>query len=132
MKECPKCGSRNILADRSCKPCGWRPLGPVPGSGDWDVERTHGRLCKQRKETNYMETPKSKRPARCSRPTCSPSLKPQRIDKDTWYYEYKNKIELVLWVTNPDTSRSCHTVFIPWRKLKKSAARCMANTKLAD
>ena len=32
MSECPKCGSRNILADRSCKPCGWRPLGPVPGS----------------------------------------------------------------------------------------------------
>lgn len=32
MNKCPKCGSRHILADRSCKPCGWRPLGPVPGS----------------------------------------------------------------------------------------------------
>jgi len=32
MNECPKCGSRQILPDRSCKPCGWRPLGPVAGS----------------------------------------------------------------------------------------------------
>lgn len=55
MKECPKCGSRNILADRSCKPCGFRPLGPVPGSGDWDVERTHGRLCKVQYDVGCKE-----------------------------------------------------------------------------
>lgn len=49
-----------------------------------------------------------------------PSLNPQNINIDTWYYEYKSSINLVHW--SPDKNY-CVTIKIPKKMLKESLKR---------
>lgn len=74
-----------------------------------------------------MKKPKAKTasaPGACSG---GPSLKPQNITKDAWYYEYRGGIELVIWTTWGDGSSHPLVVKIPWGKLQRSLARCNPN-----
>lgn len=43
---------------------------------------------------------------------------PQKIDKDTWYYEEKRGIDIIHYVGN-----QAHHIVIPLRKLKATMAR---------
>ena len=63
------------------------------------------------------------------RPLVRPSLRPQQIDEDAWYYEYRGRIEVVVYVTARDGSQASRIVSIPWRKLERSRARCRPNMK---
>lgn len=45
------------------------------------------------------------------------------IDNDTWYYEEKDGIYIVHWITERDGNRTATHVKISWRKLKASVNR---------
>jgi hypothetical protein len=54
-----------------------------------------------------------------------PSNDSQRLTENAWYYEYRGRIDVVVWVTEPRTGfHTATTVRIPWSKLLRSAARC--------
>lgn len=55
-----------------------------------------------------------------------PSLNPQKIDDDSWYYEYRGRIEVVHEIRDSATGNYIRTdtIKIPWRKLEKSMKRC--------
>ena len=54
-----------------------------------------------------------------------PSNSSTRLSDDSWYYEYRGRIDVVVWVTEPLTQRrTATTVRIPWSKLLRSAERC--------
>lgn len=48
------------------------------------------------------------------------SLKPQRIDANTWYYENPGGIEVIHY---PRRAKECLTIKISWRKLRASLKR---------
>lgn len=55
----------------------------------------------------------------------TPARKPQRIDADSWYYEFRGKIILICWSgTVKENNRRCTSQSIPWKKLVESAKRC--------
>jgi hypothetical protein len=56
-----------------------------------------------------------------------PSLRPQKIDDNAWYYESRGHIEIVVYVTTQDGSRVSRIINIPWRKIERSALRCRPN-----
>lgn len=53
----------------------------------------------------------------------NPSREPTHLDSDTWYYEYRGRLELVVW-TGETTNKKVSHIKIPWRKLMASAKRC--------
>lgn len=54
-----------------------------------------------------------------------PPNSPTRLTEDAWYYEYRGRIDVVVWVTEPRTKfRVATTVRVPWWKLLRSAERC--------
>ena len=67
-------------------------------------------------------------PTACS---ARPSLNPQNIDDDAWYYEYRKRIDVVVYVTARDGLKYARTVRISWRKLEKSLMRCKPNPQIS-
>lgn len=57
-----------------------------------------------------------------------PSLKPQRIDADAWYYEYRGRIDVVVYINTGSGIPASRCVKIPWRTLERSMRRCRLNT----
>ena len=50
-----------------------------------------------------------------------PSLKPIRINDDTWFYESEKSLHFVSWVTEPHSGNRVAASFrVPWKKLAKS------------
>ncbi len=58
-----------------------------------------------------------------TKPKPRPSSKPQRVNKDSWYYEGRSKITFIAWV-GEGPRRNVANVEIPWKTLMASAARC--------
>ncbi len=52
--------------------------------------------------------------------TKKPSLRPQKIDANCWYYESRKSIDVV--TIGDNGLPSIH--YITWRKIKASLARC--------
>jgi hypothetical protein len=53
-----------------------------------------------------------------------PSLEPQRVDKRTWYYEYRGSILVVHEAWSDGGYINTEQFRIPWRKLEVSMKRC--------
>jgi hypothetical protein len=55
-----------------------------------------------------------------------PSLEAQKVSEVAWYYEYANRIEVVVEVRGTDGQCVAETqiVRIPWSKLLSSLKRC--------
>lgn len=64
----------------------------------------------------------------------APALDPQNLTSDAWYYEHRNHIDVIAWVTGRDGSRTSIEIRIPWRRLEASYSRCRpdASVKLRD
>jgi len=53
----------------------------------------------------------------------TPSDAPQKLTKDSWYYEDKNSIDLIVWITGYDGNRRAAQIKIPHRKLLATLRR---------
>jgi hypothetical protein len=73
----------------------------------------------------------SKRAAGKLRPIVRPSLKPKAIDDNSWYYEYRGRIDVVVYITTHSGVTASRIVKIPWRKLERSLARCRPNNRVS-
>jgi hypothetical protein len=52
-----------------------------------------------------------------------PSLKPQTVSDECWYYETTTHMQIFHTVYHPDNSMDCEIIHIPWRMVKKSMSR---------
>lgn len=101
---------------------------PWAGSGvevGFSTRRDDGRMHSDGSETPYdliapWFAPK-KRSARRAK-AAKPSLEPQRVDGDCWYYETRSGIEIY----TPEGAISV----IPWRMLEASRKRCCSIRRL--
>jgi hypothetical protein len=54
-----------------------------------------------------------------------PSKNPVLINDDTWFYEYRGRIDLVHWCIDDKGKRRHPSIIkIPWTTLMASAQRC--------